>query len=401
MYKKRWIVKKMQKSLNVGRVLILTGARQTGKTTLLKNEPIFKNYKYFSMDDLDTLTQAEKDPSPIISSAKDIIIDEAQRVSKVLFSVKQIVDNEKDRHFILSGSANFLLLKNISETLAGRATYHILFPFAFSEYKGHEMPKWLLEMFNKEYPKEKEIINKLPIEQILFRGFLPPVLELKNIEEITIWWNGYIKTYLERDLRDLSNVASLGDFRTVMELLALRTGSIIDQTGISQDTGISQPTVHRYINLLEASNLYIRLRPFAKIKSKSITKTPKGYFIDTGIATHLAGYRDPSAIDEKFRGNLFESVVLSNLLTIADIYGMNVYFWRTREGKEVDFILEYGRAILPIEVKLSNKVQYNDIQNILYFISLNPNAVGGIVIYNGNQIYRLSSNIFAIPWVML
>jgi len=143
MYKKRWIVKKMQKSLNVGRVLILTGARQTGKTTLLKNEPIFKNYKYFSMDDLDTLTQAEKDPSPIISSAKDIIIDEAQRVSKVLFSVKQIVDNEKDRHFILSGSANFLLLKNISETLAGRATYHILFPFAFSEYKGHEMPKWL------------------------------------------------------------------------------------------------------------------------------------------------------------------------------------------------------------------------------------------------------------------
>jgi len=256
-------------------------------------------------------------------------------------------------------------------------------------------------MFNKEYPKEKEIINKLPIEQILFRGFLPPVLELKNIEEITIWWNGYIKTYLERDLRDLSNVASLGDFRTVMELLALRTGSIIDQTGISQDTGISQPTVHRYINLLEASNLYIRLKPFAKIKSKSITKTPKGYFIDTGIATHFAAYRDPSTIDEKFRGNLFESMVLSNLLTIADIYGMNVYFWRTREGKEVDFILEYGRAILPIEVKLSNKVQYNDIQNILYFISLNPNAVGGIVIYNGNQIYRLSSNIFAIPWVML
>lgn len=198
-YKKRWAAEKMRKALNVSKVLILTGARQTGKTTLLRNELPFNNYKYFSMDDLDTLTQAEKDPSPILSSGKNIVIDEAQRVPKVLFAIKQIVDNEKDRHFILSGSANFLLLKNISETLAGRATYFTLYPFTFSESKRKEIPYWLLNMFKGEYPAEKKIINKLSTTPMLFKGFLPPVSKLKNPEEISMWWNGYVKTYLERD----------------------------------------------------------------------------------------------------------------------------------------------------------------------------------------------------------
>ncbi len=402
-YKKRWITEKMRRALGMSKVLILTGARQTGKTTLLKNESPFNEYRYFNMDDLDTLAQAEKDPYPILSSGKNIIIDEAQRVPKVLLAIKQIVDNEKDRHFILSGSANFLLLKNISETLAGRATYFTLYPFTFSELKGRKVPYWLLNIFKGEYPEEKGIDSNLPTTLILFRGFLPPVLKLRNSEEISMWWDGYTKTYLERDLRNLSNISSLGDFRNVMELLALRTGSIVDQTGISRDTGISQPTVHRYINLLEASYLFVRLRPFTKIKSKSITKTPKGYFIDAGIATYLSGFREPNAIDEKFEGHLFESVILENLLTLTGIWGMNIYFWRTRGGKEkeVDFILEYGRKILPIEVKFKSKVNYGDIQNLIYFLSVNPNAVAGMVIYNGNKIYKLASNIFAVPWVML
>lgn len=406
MYKERWLAEKLKKSLKVSSVMILTGARQTGKTTLLMNEPIFKTYKYFSLDDLDVLAQAQKDPSPIISSARNIIIDEAQRVPKLLHSIKQAVDSdrEKGRRFVLSGSANLLLLKSISETLAGRATYHTLFPFTYSEYQGRQKPEWLLKMFKKIYPQEKEIVsNPPPLNPILFRGFLPPVLEFKleSSEEISMWWDGYIKTYLERDLRDLTQVASLTDFRAVMQLLALRTASLVDQSGISRDTGISQPTVHRYLNLLEASNLFFRLRPFTKIKSKSITKTPKGYFIDPGLAAHLAGYKDPSAMDEKFKGNLFESLILLNLLCLAEIYGMNVYFWRTKEGKEVDFILEYGRVILPLEVKMSNKVQYADLQNLLYFLRMNPQAVGGIVIYTGSDIQRLASNIFAIPWVML
>ena len=406
MYKERWLAEKLKKSLKVSSVLILTGARQTGKTTLLMNEPIFKTYKYFSLDDLDVLAQAQKDPSPIVSSARNIIIDEAQRVPKLLHSIKQAVDfdREKERRFVLSGSANLLLLKSISETLAGRATYHTLFPFTYSEYQGRQKPEWLLKMFKKIYPQEKEIVsNPPPLTPVLFRGFLPPVLEFKpeSSEEISMWWDGYIKTYLERDLRDLTQVASLTDFRAVMQLLALRTASLVDQSGISRDTGISQPTVHRYLNLLEASNLFVRLRPFTKIKSKSITKTPKGYFIDPGLAAHLAGYKDPSAMDEKFKGNLFESLILLNLLCLAEIYGMNVYFWRTKEGKEVDFILEYGRVILPLEVKMSNKVLYADLQNLFYFLRMNPQAVGGIVIYTGSDIQKLASNIFAIPWVML
>ncbi len=403
-YIKRWLTENLKKALKFSRVLILTGARQTGKTTLLKNEAIFKDYKYFSLDDLDVLAQVQRDPNPIISSGHSIIIDEAQRAPKLLYAIKQAVDNEKNRRFVLSGSANLLLLKNVSETLAGRATYHTLFPFTYSEYQGRSKPDWILRMFKKAFPSEKEIAPKLPdLSSILFRGLLPPILKLEPdcLEEISMWWNGYIKTYLERDLRDLSQIASLTDFRMVMQLLALRTGSIVDQSSLSRDAGISQPTVYRYINLLEASNLYVRLRPYTKMKSKSITKTPKGYYIDPGLAAQLAGYKDPSAMDEKFKGNLFESMVLLNLLCLADIYGMNVYFWRTKEGKEVDFILEFGKAVLPVEVKISNKVQYADLQNLFYFLSLSSQAIGGLVIYNGNKILRLSPNIFAIPWVML
>ncbi len=400
-YKKRWISAKMKKALNVSKVLILTGARQTGKTTLLRNEPPFSHYKYFTMDNLDILAQAEKDPYPMLSIDKNIIIDEAQRVPKVLLVIKQIVDENKDYHFILSGSANFLLIKNISETLAGRASYFKLYPFTYSEMRGKNIPEWFINIFQERFPEEKEIRNNEDINWTLFRGFLPPLLYLKNSEEISMWWDGYIKTYLERDLRDLSNVSSLADFRNLMELLALRTGSVIDQTGLSSDTGISQPTIHRYINLLETSHLFVKLRPFVKSKSKRITKRPKGYFIDTGLAAHLSGNRNHKDIDEKFKGHLFESMILENLLAISDILGINIYFWRTKAGREVDFILEYRRKVLAIEVKLSNKAKYEDIQNLLYFINETPNAIGGILIYNGNKIQKLTSNIFAIPWIML
>ncbi len=400
-YKKRWISNKMRKALNVSKVIILTGARQTGKTTLLRNEPPFAHYKYFTMDNLDTLAQAEKDPYPLLSVGKNIVIDEVQRVPKVLLAIKQIVDENKDYRFILSGSANFLLIKNISETLAGRASYFKLYPFAYSEVKGENIPEWFINFFQKQFPVEKEVKNDEDVSQILFRGFLPPLLDLHDPEEISIWWDGYIKTYLERDLRDLSNVSSLADFRNLMELLTLRTGSVIDQTGLSGDTGISQPTIHRYINLLETSHLFVKLRPFVKSKSKRITKRPKGYFIDSGLAAHLSGIRNPTDIDGKFKGHLFESMILENLLAISDVLGIKIYFWRIKNGREVDFVLEYGRKVLAIEVKLSNKAKYEDIQNLLHFIDETPNALGGILIYNGNKIQKLTANVFAIPWTML
>jgi len=230
-------------------------------------------------------------------------------------------------------------------------------------YKAHEhQDRRNFKIIENLNPEEKEIsvdkrklTNATVLNSDSLSGLSPTRFSLNTPEEISIWWDGYIKTYLERDLRDLSHITSLTDFRNVMQLLALRTASIVDQTGISRDTGISQPTVHRYISLLEASNLFVRLRPFTKIKAKSLTKSPKGYFIDPGLASQLAGYRSPEAINDKFKGNLFESLILLNLLVIADIYQMNIYHWRTREGKEVDFVLECGRDILPVEVKLSGR----------------------------------------------
>ncbi len=403
MYKKRWIAEKLKKAIKVSNIAVLTGARQTGKTTLLRNEPLFSNYKYFTLDDLDTLAQSEKDPYLILNSADNIIIDEVQRAPKMLFAIKHISDKEKRKKFVLSGSANLLLLKNVSESLAGRATYNVLYPFSLSEEKERGVPEWITDIFFGKFPKEREIPDKKIDKSLLLRGFLPPVTMIEDSEEIYIWWNGYVKTYLERDLREISNIMSLSDFRSVMELLALRTGSLIDQTGISRDTGISQPTVHRYINLLEASHLFVKLRPFTKKASKRITKTPKGYFIDTGLASYLAGIRNSGEMNNKFAGHLFESMVFANLLSIAEIYGMQIYFWRTRGGreKEVDFVIKFGNKILPLEVKYGDRVNYKDIENLADFMKIYPDVVAGVVIYNGTEVYKLSSNIFAIPCSML
>ena len=403
MYKKRWIADRLRKSLSVAPIIVLTGARQTGKTTLLRNEVPFKDFEYFTMDDLDVLSQAEKNPIPILTSGNNIIIDEVQKVPKIFPQIKSIIDREKSKKFVLSGSANFLLLKSISESLAGRATYHTLYPFAYSEEGGLKAPHWIKNAFSGIFPDKERKTPEEDIKNLIFRGFLPPVTKFKDSEKISIWWKGYVKTYIERDLRSLSNISSLGDFRNIMELIALRTGSIINQSSISMETGISQPTVHRYINLLEASHLFTKLRPFTKLKSKSIVKSPKGYFMDTGLSAYLSGIRESEEIESRYMGHLFESMIFENLLVLSTLLGFKICYWRTRIGKEreVDFVLEYKGKTIGIEVKLSQSVKYGDIQGLLNFIELEHNAAGGIIFYNGNKIHYLSENIVALPWYFI
>jgi len=402
MYKKRWISERLVNAINVSRVLVLTGARQTGKTTLLKNEQIFNDYKYFTLDDLDTFGEASKSPLGLLKSGKNIIIDEAQRVPDLLPAIKQIVDEEGDTRFVISGSANLLLLNKVTETLAGRATYNTLYPFTLSEWKEGDKSYWLLKLFEGIYPEEQELTADNSILPVLFRGFLPPLFYLKNENQVSIWWEGYVKTYLERDLRDISHISSLVDFRNIMELLALRTGSLVDQTSISNDTGISQPTVHRYINLLETSHLFIRLRPFTLTESKRITKTPKGYFIDTGLASYLAGIKESKSIVEKFAGHLFESMILLNFLVLSEIFGMRLFFWRTKGDREteVDFVVQYKNKFIGIETKLSKNIGFSDFKSLETFKSYCPNFAAGIVIYSGDKVLQFGENMFAIPWQM-
>jgi len=401
MYKKRWIAQRLSTSLDFAKVIVLTGARQTGKTTLLKNESIFNDYKYFTLDDFDVLAQIEKDPFEILLSGEKVIIDEAQKSPKIMVAIKKIVDENAKTSFVLSGSANLLLMKSVTESLAGRASYNILYPFVPAEWDGKYVPHWFIKLFDGEFPVDVTVKSSSSLKKLLFRGFMPRLFEIETEEQIYLWWESYVRTYLERDLRDLSNISSLPDFRKVMELLALRTGSLVEQTGISNDTGISQPTVHRYLNILEESLLFTRLRPCTVNKSKSITKTPKGYFIDSGLAAYLAAIKSSRSLDDKFAGHLFEGMILLYLLSLAEIFHFKVNFFRKRIGGiEVDFVVELGHNAVGIEVKLADNVDFKDAKNLLHLKEYVPNMVAGVIVYNGNSIMKIAKDVIAIPWQM-
>ena len=401
MYKKRWIAQRLSASLDFAKVIVLTGARQTGKTTLLKNESIFNDYKYFTLDDFDVLAQIEKDTFEILLSGEKVIIDEAQKSPKIMVAIKKIVDENAKTSFVLSGSANLLLMKSVTESLAGRASYNILYPFVPAEWDEKYVPHWFIKLFDGEFPVDVTVKSSSSLKKLLFRGFMPRLFEIETEEQIYLWWESYVRTYLERDLRDLSNISSLPDFRKVMELLALRTGSLVEQTGISNDTGISQPTVHRYLNILEESLLFTRLRPCTVNKSKSITKTPKGYFIDSGLAAYLAAIKSSRSLDDKFAGHLFEGMILLYLLSLAEIFHFKVNFFRKRIGGiEVDFVVELGHNAVGIEVKLGDNVDFKDAKNLLHLKEYVPNMVAGVVVYNGNSIMKIARDVIAIPWQM-
>jgi len=381
---------------------VLTGARQTGKSTLLANELMFSGYRYVTLDDMATLTQAEEAPETLVNMAPDMVIDEAQRAPRLMIAIKKAVDNNPERRFVLSGSANLLLMKRVSETLAGRATYHVLYPPTWSEWQGNGVPQWLLAMFEGRVPGEGTAPVQAELAPILFTGFMPGI-QGGSPSDAGLFWEGYVRTYLERDLRELSEVASVVDFRRVMQLVAMRTGSLVSQSDIAKDSRVSQPTVWRYLNLLEVSHLYARLPSAPATSLKAVTKTPKGYVVDSGLAAALAGYRSPGSLDETFMGHLLESAVFMALQVVSELWMAELSFVRMSEAphREIDFIMERDRRRLAIEVKLSHSVSYTDARSIVWMMREDSQCVGGVVIYAGTDVRLLADHIIAVPWAML
>ncbi|RMG01104.1 MAG: ATP-binding protein, partial [Nitrospirae bacterium] len=289
-------------------IVVITGARQVGKSTFLEKE--FQGFKYVNLDEFDYLLQAKTDPEPLWIDSDRVIIDEAQRVPEIFPYIKATVDRAKGKkRFILSGSSNILLMKNISESLAGRAIYLEMFPMTVAEAEGISRPRNFQEILKGKTVKEQEPGEKEPIKYLL-RGLMPPLLFIKNLRSILLWWEGYIKTYLERDLRELSQIDSLIDFRRVLEAIAPRTATVINQTDIARDTGVSQPTISRYLKLLEISNMVLKLPAFYTNRIKRIVKSPKLFFIDPALSVYLSGYHDRDSLKKSREiGQFFETLV--------------------------------------------------------------------------------------------
>jgi len=237
----------LQQAVQDHSVVVLTGARQVGKSTLLLNEEPFKNWRYLSLDDFDTLRQARQNPAALWAGTYEVVLDEVQKAPEILPVIKQAVDRQPGKyHFVLSGSANLLLMQQVSESLAGRAVYFVLDPMTLGESLNLPAPTLLDPLISGVFPAEGILPGETPEAlPLLGRGFMPPLLKLEAPQAWARWWDGYVATYLERDLRQFSQIDALVDFRRLMELLALRSGQLLNQTELARDGQFSQPTVHR------------------------------------------------------------------------------------------------------------------------------------------------------------
>ncbi len=387
-------------------VIVLTGARQAGKSTLLRNEPPFSAWRYVNLDDFDLLDQAKHDPASLWAGADGVVLDEIQKATNVLDAIKIEVDSDHSgRRFVLSGSANLLLMKGVSESLAGRAVYHVLNPMTLGEMNESPPPGTLGMLLGGEFPPDGEATVALPdLIETMWKGFLPTLMRFDKPEVISGWWEGYVATYLERDLRRLSQVASLSDFRRVMNALALRCGNVLNQSEVARDIRMSQPTVHRYIRLLETTCLMSRLAAYAVNRTKRLVKSPKVMWMDPGLVAFLSGHFDPDSMRKSRQaGALFEAMVYLHLASLCQLMTPKpqLFHWRTVGGQEVDFVLEWGRQIVAIEVKLGSEPRYADARGLRAFSEEYPEVSACVLLHTGKALKRLDDKVVAMPWHVL
>ena len=404
-YYPRWLTAHLQAAWLEHPVVVLTGARQVGKSTLLLREEPFRDWRFRTLDDFDVLRQAQEDPEGLWAGASRLVLDEVQRAPTLLLAIKQAVDRAPQMRFVLSGSANLLLMRRVSESLAGRAVYFVLRPMTLGEMQQSPPPDILPRLLRGDWPEEDALPESPPdLTEHLRRGFMPALLRLRRPEAWTRWWEGYVATYLERDLRQLSQIDRLVDFRRVMELLALRSGQILNQSELGRDAGLPQPTVHRYLNLLETTQLFERLPAYTVSRTARLVKSPKAFWSDPGLAVFLSGYFEAADLRAaRERGAYFETLIFHHLRVLAGLLtpAARLYFWRTRRGQEVDFVVEHGRRLLAIEVKQTTRVRHGDTAALRLFLQEYPQASGGVLLYGGAEIRRLGDKIVALPWTMI
>ncbi|MEO7521908.1 MAG: ATP-binding protein [Gemmatimonas sp.] len=396
----RLVERALADRLRVMPAVVVTGARQTGKSTLASHL-VGGARRYFTLDDLDVLDAARRDPEVLVGGTGPVTLDEVQREPAILAAVKRVIDRKRTPgRFLLTGSANLLLMRQVSESLAGRASYLTLWPMTRGEQLGEgRAGRWeaLLTSRDEDWLEILAASNtKSESWQALARrgGFPTPALHLKSAGDRTIWFDGYVRTYLERDLQDLASISALPDFRRLMRAACHRIGRLINQTELGRDTALPQATVHRWLNLLETSYLLVRLPAYAVNRTKRLIKSPKLYWGDTGVALHLAGSDEPG-------GELLENLVLADLLAWRDarIDQAEITYWRTASGEEVDFVIEAKGKVLPIEVKATTRPRLSDAANLRSFrAEYGRKARTALLLHAGNTLEWLAPDVLAAPW---
>ena len=393
----------IQHALRVFPVVVVLGARQTGKTTLVQSLPQLAGRPYLTLDDFDLRAQAAADPEAVVDRAPSLVIDEVQRGRDLMIAVKQAVDRDPNRRpgrFVLTGSANLLMMEQIGETLAGRALYVTLWPFTRRERLGFGRAGLWSELISAPSARWRDVIDAHAGPQEDWRaavrlgGFPVPAHDMSDEDARASWFSGYVQTYLERDLQALRAVENLVDFRRLMRAACLRIGGLLNQTELGRDVGISQPQVHRFLNLMETSFQVIRLPAFAVNRTKRLIKAPKLYWCDTALALHLSG-------EPELRGAHLENLVLMDLLAWRDAHARRpeVLYWRTATGEEVDLVIETPSRTIPIEVKAATRVGPADARGLESFLDEYADLTdGALLLHGGTETFPMSKRVLAVPW---
>jgi len=391
-------------------VVFLRGARQTGKTTLVKqlaDDPADESGRqYISLDSATALAGALDDPTGFLQGLKKpVVIDEAQRASSLMLAIKEDVDRERQAgRYLLTGSANILALPGIADSLAGRMEVLTLYPLSQGEIAGLQ-EDFISTLFAKTFSLKHAtgtLLTKGQLLEAISLGGYPEVLSRSNPKRRTAWFDSYITTLVERDIRDIANIQDIGGLIRLLRLLGVRSGTLYNQAELSRSVGMPASTLGRYIPLLEALFLIWFLPAWSSNLSKRLVKSPKIHVCDSGLACHLCG-ADAERLtnDSIMAGRLMESFVVGELLKQNSWteHPVSLYHYRSQNGEEVDVVLEdrTGR-VAAVEVKLAASVASHDIKGLASLRdALGDHFVRGVIMYTGQDIMPLGDRIYAIP----
>ncbi len=357
-------------------VITLTGPRQSGKTTLVK--ATFPDLPYVSLEEPDIRQIALTDPRGFLSNYPNgVILDEIQNTPELFSYVQRIVDENRQIQFILTGSSNFLLMEKISQTLAGRTAVLHLLPFSLQE----------LEPLTDSY------------ENLIFKGQYPRIYD--RAIPPTDFYPSYIQTYVDRDVRMIKNIGDINAFIQFTQLCAGRIGQPLNNASLANDAGISPNTAKSWLSILESSYILYRLQPYHRNFNKRLTKSPKLYFYDTGVACSLLGIREQEQVNLHYmKGSLFENLILNEFIKRSFNRGENrlPYYWQDNHGKEIDCLLVNGEKVAAVEIKSGKTISTSYFENLIYWRSMTALPENQVyVVYGGEQSMQTSAGTL-ISW---
>ncbi len=398
----RTITKTIKKAAKTFPSVVLTGPRQSGKTTLIKN--ILKStHAYLSLEDPDVRMRAKEDPKLFLSDYPGPkILDEIQNVPELLPYIKSAIDNKRTPgHWFLTGSQNFTLMKGVSESLAGRAAILSLLPFSFAESAGHGASSLdMAGLLKRLHGGIENIKESTSIGPVLLRGGYPEPCSNKRVD-INLWCSSYVATYLERDIRNLSQVGDLGEFERFVRICAARTGQILNLSEMAKEVGISVPTAKKWLSLLETGYQVLLLYPYYKNIGKRLIKSPKIYFTDTAIACYLMGIKSKDVLmnGPSFPA-LFETFIVvdfwKRFLHSGDMGSL--FYLRTRDGFEVDLVVESGQGLFLFEIKSGATITEKHAATLVRAKREIKNVKGCAIISRSDKDFTISKDVAVYNW---